>query len=242
MGQERLDSANPCLIAGETRRLEAFVKIVAVLISEFFMKHLKTRLLLAGALIFLVSPALAQHLELKSGSLGFLKGEPALNVEYIYAGLTVGKLTEAAYIEKKVGEYNHKEPGKGDKWLQAWNSDRAARFEPKFEELINKQFASRKVGLRVGKNPEAKYTLVLKTTNLEPGWNAAVMRAPAMVSTQAELFETKNRTQPLAVVIIRGAPGQDAMGYDFDTGYRLQEGYAKTGKELGVFLYKKGLK
>lgn len=177
-----------------------------------------------------------------SGNLGFLKGEKTLNVEYVYDGLTVGKITEQAYTDEKVAGYNRKEAGKGDKWLQAWKSDRAARFEPKFEELINKQFSSRKVDLNVRKNPEAKYTLVLKTTNLEPGWNAAVMRRPALVSTRAEFFEAKNRDKELAVITILEAPGRDAMGYDFDVGYRLQEGYAKTGKELGIFLYKKALK
>lgn len=84
--------------------------------------------------------------------------------------------------------------------------------------------------------------MVLKTTHLEPGWNAAVMRAPAEVSTQAEFFETADRGKSLGVITIARAPGRDAMGYDFDVGYRIQEGYAKTGKELGAFLYKKALK
>ena len=189
-----------------------------------------------------MSPMLAQDLKLQSGSLGFLKGEKTLNVEYVYDGLIVGKITEKAYTEEKVAGYNKKEPGKGDKWLQAWKSDRAARYEPKFEDLINKQLSSRKAGLTVAKNAEAKYTLVLKTTNLEPGWNVAVMRRPALVSTRAEFFETKNRGRELAVVTVLEAPGRDAMGNDFDIAYRVQEGYAKTGKELGAFLYKKGLK
>jgi hypothetical protein len=32
------------------------------------------------------------------------------------------------------------------------------------------------------------------------------------------------------------------MGFDFDVGYRYQEGYAKAGKELGILLVKKALK
>lgn len=206
------------------------------------MEKLKTRALLAGILFCIASSSLAQSIKLESGNLGFLKGETTLNIEYAYDGLTVGKLTETAYIEEKVATYNKKEAGTGDKWLQSWKTDRATRFEPKFEELLNKQFSSKKAGLSGGKHPEAKYTLVLKTTTLDPGWNAAVMRRPAMVSTRAGFYETKDRSKELGVIIIRDAPGRDAMGYDFDVGYRLQEGYAKTGKELGIFLYKKGLK
>ncbi len=206
------------------------------------MKKLKTHLFLAGMVFLSVSPLLAQKIELKSGSLEFLKGQTALNVEYNYDGLTVGKITEQAYIEKNIAEYNSKEAGKGDKWLQAWKSNRETRFEPKFEELLNKQFSERKIDLKPGKNPEARFTLVLKTINLEPGWNAAVMRAPAVISTEAGFYETKDRSKQLAVITILKAPGRDAMGYDFDVGYRLQEGYAKTGKELGAFLAKKALK
>src|ERR1051325_8479080 len=184
------------------------------------MKKLKPHLLLAGAAFCFVSPLLAQDLKLKSGALGFLKGEKLLNVEYVYDGLTVGKLTEQAYTEGKVAEFNKQVAGKGDRWLPAWKSDRAARFEPKFEELINKQLSIRKAGLTVEKNPEAKYTLVLKTINLDPGWKAAIMRRPALVSTRAEFFETKNRTNELAVITILEAPGRDVNGFDFDVAVR----------------------
>jgi len=30
----------------------------------------------------------------------------------------------------------------------------------------------------------------------------------------------------------------DAMGYDFDTGVRIEESYAKLGKALGAFIAK----
>ena len=82
----------------------------------------------------------------------------------------------------------------------------------------------------------------MKTTSLEPGFNVGIMRRPALVSTVAEFVETKNRSRKLAEIAILEAPGRDAGGYDFDVGYRLQEGYAKTGKELGAFVYKKGVK
>ena len=204
------------------------------------MKKIQALLLLAGMTFLSTSPLLAQSVKLTSGTLGFLKGQTTLNVEYSYEGMTVGKITEDEYIKKNVSEHNAKEAGKGDKWLEAWKANRASRFQPKFEELLNKQF--QKSGLSAGKNPDAKYTLVLKTLNLEPGFNVAVMRMPAMISTQAELYETKDRTKQLALITILKAPGRDAMGYDFDVGYRLQEGYAKTGKELGALIVKKGLK
>lgn len=206
------------------------------------MKNFKTCLALVGAIALCAASVSAQSLKLNSGSLEMLKGEKTLNLEYVYDGLTVGKLSEPAYIDAKVAEMNKKEAGKGDQWLVSWKGDRERRYQPKFEELLNKQFTDRKAGLEAGKNPAAKYTLVLKTTMLEPGFNVAVMRRPASVSTEATVLETKDRSKALAQITILNAPGQDAMGYDFDTGQRLAEGFAKTGKELGKFICKKALK
>ena len=206
------------------------------------MKKLKLNLLLAGALFFGAMSALAQNIKVESGALEVLKGETVLNLEYVYDGLTVGKLAEQAYVDEKVAEYNKKEAGKGDTWLASWKSDRERRFQPKFEELLNKQFAQAKIEMNAGAHPEAKFTLVLKTTNLEPGFNVAVMRRPAMISTEVTIYDTKDRSKALAEITILKAPGQDAMGYDFDTGWRLSEGYAKTGKELGKLLIKKAFK
>jgi hypothetical protein len=207
------------------------------------MQKFKTKLVLVVALLLSISALQAQNVQLKSGMLDFLKGESSVNVEYVYDGLMVGKLTEKAYIEKKVAEDNKKESGKGDHWLQSWKNDRTARFEPKFETLLNKQFTERKVNLKFGANQAAEYTLIVKTKAIEPGWNVSgIIRHNAEVSIEAVFVETKNRTKELAVVTITKAPGRDANGFDYDVGYRLQEAYAKAGKELGVFICNNGLK
>ncbi|HEV2694834.1 MAG TPA: hypothetical protein VG347_18210 [Verrucomicrobiae bacterium] len=203
------------------------------------IKKLLTTSAAVLALFILTSTLSAQSVKLESGDLGFLKGGTTLNVEFVYDGLTVGKLTEQAYIDKRVSEANAKQAGTGDQWLVKWKADRTEHFEPKFAELMNKQFTDRKTTLKLDRDPAAKYTLVLKTTNLDPGYNIGIMRAPASVSTTAEFYDTKDRSKTLAVVNILKAPGRDGMGYDFDAGYRLQEGYAKTGKELGNLICKK---
>jgi hypothetical protein len=206
------------------------------------MHKIKTSLLLAVVLLLSVPALHAQKLKLESGALDFLKDLDAVNVEYDYSSMTVGKLTESAYAEGKVAELNKKEAGKGDQWLTSWKHDRAARFEPKFETLLNKQFSERKSALHFGAAPAAKYTVIVKTTAMEPGWNVGVMRHDAEVSVTATFVETQNRTTELAVVTVSKAPGRDAMGYDFDSGWRVSEAYAKAGKELGQFICKKTLK
>ena len=41
---------------------------------------------------------------------------------------------------------------------------------------------------------------------------------------------------------VLNAPGTTFMGYDFDTGLRISEAYAKAGKEIAGYLAKKAYK
>jgi hypothetical protein len=66
-----------------------------------------------------------------------------------------------------------------------------------------------------------------------------MIRHPAQIDADAVFVETQNRANPLATLTITKSPGQGAMGFDWDTGYRLQESYAKAGKELGIFISRK---
>jgi hypothetical protein len=204
----------------------------------------KLSLILLAALAAMAGTPVAYGsiIDLRSGALGFLKGETQVNVEYSYEGMRVGKFArEQDYIDKKIAEYNQKEAGRGDRWHRAWLDDRTQRFQPKFEELLNRFLAERKSSLRFGSFKDAKYTLLLKTTFLEPGWSTGniMIRHPAQIDADAVFVETQNRANPLATLTITKSPGQGAMGFDWDTGYRLQESYAKAGKELGIFISRK---
>ena len=183
----------------------------------------------------------AQRIELKSGNLDFLKGQKDINVEYVYDDMTVGKLKEEDYVNKKVADYNEKEAGKGDKWAVKWEEDRETRFQLKFEQLLNKYLEKSGVIVEQNNN-ETSYTLILKTTFTEPGFNIGIMRKPAFIDVEVVFVETENHDNILATIEIKKSPGADAMGYDFDTGTRIQEAYAKCGKELAKYLAKKAFK
>ena len=178
----------------------------------------------------------AQSMKLESGKLDFLKGQKTLNVVYAYDNMKVGKGSEQEYITKKVTEHNKDEAGKGDKWQKAWVGARQERYQPKFEELMNKRLEDD--GVKVGSFPDAAYTLVLKTVFTEPGFNVGVMRMPAYTNMEAVFVKTGTTTEE-AVISMMKAPGADAMGFDYDAGSRISESYAKAGKSLGTFLNKK---
>ena len=185
------------------------------------------------------SPLFAQKAKVYEGNFKALKGEKMINVEYDYSNTSVGKFDkEQDYLDEKVKEKNEEEAGTGDSWLIKWKSDREERFEPKFEELMNEYLGEE--GIKVGKYPDAKYTIILKTTHTEPGWNVGVMRKSASIDTDIWLVET-GKDNALGKLALNKVPGRDAWGLDFDTGYRLQEAYAKCGKSLAKYLTKKVL-
>ena len=84
--------------------------------------------------------------------------------------------------------------------------------------------------------------MLVKTTFTEPGWNAFVMKKPAEVNLEIRIVESGNPDKSLSKMTVTKALGQ-TYGYgDLDTGTRIAEAYAKAGKELGKYLYKKHLK
>jgi hypothetical protein len=195
----------------------------------------KYMLLIPGLLLF--SGISVHSQDLVSGDLGFLKGQKALQIEYLYDGMTVGKMSEVDYVNKKVSEYNAKEPGKGDKWLTAWKGDREAKFQPKFEELFARYTADK--GVKSGESvKDAQYVMVVKTTFTEPGFNIGIMHQDANINIEVTFYEIANRDKELAKVVNKKIPGSTGTGYDFDTGGRIAEGYAKAGKNMGKFLFK----
>jgi hypothetical protein len=61
----------------------------------------------------------------------------------------------------------------------------------------------------------------------------------ALINAEAIFVETKKPAEVSAVIIIARAPGRDVFLFDYDVAQRIQEAYAKAGKELGAFISKK---
>jgi len=179
----------------------------------------------------------AQKISVKKGNLDFLKGQKSLLVTFDYSNMAVGKFDkEDDYIAKKVEDYNKSEAGKGDKWKESWKNDRASRYEPKFETLFN-EYAS-KIGL-TGKRDvaDAQFKMDIHTTFTEPGFNIGITRKPAYIDLTIT-FKNISSGEEIAVIQVDNCPGRDAFGYDFDTGYRIEEAYAKLGKSLAGYIIK----
>lgn len=174
----------------------------------------------------------AQSIVVTSGSLDELKGEKLIKFEFTYDDMTVGKMTEEAYVNKKVEEYNEKEDGRGDKWRESWVADREDRFKPKFIELFDKHASD-----RFQNAEEANYAIVFNTDFTEPGFNVGVARRNASIDLTGKVINIETGTE-IATIKIKKSSANSFSGFDFDTGFRIQECYAKAGREFAKFLLK----
>ncbi|HMK05647.1 MAG TPA: hypothetical protein VK489_15705 [Ferruginibacter sp.] len=194
-----------------------------------------TGVLAALAISFSSLSADAQKIKTTEGDVSALKSESSVNIEFTYDNISVGKFArEEDYIKKKTEEYNSKEPGRGDTWAKSWINDRQARYEPKFIDLFTLNS-----GMTVKK--DAKYTMIFKTKSIEPGYNIAggMMiggRKNAQVDAELWIVETADRTKTVALISVENAPGGTWGGYDYDTGTRIAESYAISGKRLGKYI------
>jgi len=187
--------------------------------------------------IFLISCAMsAQKVKVLSGDFKSLKGISEYNLEFDYKDIKVDKFkTEEEFLADKMKK--REEKGTDEDFRKSWFADREERYEPKFIESFNKRFDDQEVKVAKGLS-SAKYTMSVKTVWISPGFNVGVVRRDAYVTAIVTVFETANPSNVLISVQYEKTHGEGAMGYDFNSGYRISEGYAKLAKELAAGIKK----
>jgi hypothetical protein len=204
------------------------------------MKKIGTILLLVGFML----PGIAIFAQCKkvSGDVSALKGQTVINLKYDYSKMAVGKYkTETEYMTHRVNDMNKKKEGDGDRWAIAYKADRTEKFQPSFEKSLNASLAKYKVTCKADA-ADAKYTLVVRTTFMEPGYNVGVTRQNAYIKVEVDLVETANPAVVIASLLMKKEDSINMMGYDFDTGSRVQSAYDRAGGHLGSFLAKNSFK
>jgi len=192
--------------------------------------------MLTAVMAFFSSGSYAQHIKIIEGDLDPLKNEKSINTEFTYENIGVGKFkTEAEYVNRKTEEYNKKEAGKGDKWAKDWVGDRTGNFDRKFNELFEKHGNL----IVTSSNKNARYTLIYKTTYIEPGYNIYISRKNAETDAEVWIVESANPAKIIAKLDVKNAKGRTFGGNDYASGERIAECYADAGKALGKFIKNK---
>lgn len=197
---------------------------------------MKFKLLLAVMVLFTVV-ASAQKMKVESGDFSFLKGHKELKIVMNFDKTTFynEKMSEEDYIAKRVKEIgDDKGKAEADKWVSDWTYSKENSFIDKFIASMNKN-----VDIKTSKDADAKYTLIVETTWIYPGWFGGVMSQPAKVSTSLKFVETANPSNVLLIIGSQNAPGDGNVIGVANNNDRIAEGYAKTGKSLAKMIEKK---
>ncbi len=192
--------------------------------------------LLFAVLIGFVASASAQKLKVESGDYSFLKGQTELKVVMDYSKATFykEKMSHEEYIAKRKKEIGDDKGSKeAEKWAADWEHSKENTFVEKFLASMNKN-----MDIKASEGADSKYTLIVETVWIYPGWFAAVMKQPAKVTTRLKFVETANPSNVLLVINSREAPGDSYVGVA-NNNDRIAEGYAKTGKSVAKLLRKK---
>ena len=83
---------------------------------------------------------------------------------------------------------------------------------------------------------KAKYTMIFKTTFMEPGFIIMVHQEPAQINGQAWIVQSSNKSHVLAKINVTKARGRSFWGNEWNTGERLTEAYEAAGSQLGYWM------
>ncbi len=181
----------------------------------------------------------AQKAKVSEGSFKNLKGITEFNVVFDYTDVQIPKYkSEEEFLKDKMEKREKKEPGTGEAFKKSWFADRADRYEPKFIESFNKRFDDGK--MNIDRNLDsAEYTMKVHTTSLSAGYNIGISRKDAMINAIITVYKNDNPDKAILKVKYIGAVGAGAHGYDYDSGYRISECYAKLAKTFAKTILKK---
>lgn len=197
------------------------------------MKNLAT---LAALLLFSIT-IFGQKLKVQDGNLKNLKGIKVYAMDFDYTDVQIPKFdSEEDFLKDKMDKRNEKEAGDGERFRKSWFDDRPNRYHPKFIESFNKRFDGSAIHAQEG---EAEYTMKVHTTKLYPGYNVGVWRHNSEIDATITVYETAHPSNILFSGSYLDVQGSGAFGYDYDSGYRISECYAKLAKTFAKDLKKK---
>jgi len=207
-------------------------------INLIVMNKILTSLLLLISVWMIPSSAHAQKMKVISGKFDFLKDQKELNVQFDYEGLQLynENKSEAQYVSERIQEIStNKGQDEAEVWKKDWEYSKSTSFVDKFIASMNKNLNN----IQCVKNNNAKYTIIVQTYWIYPGWFAGVMAQAAKVSTKLIFVETANPSNVLLTIDSEKAPGNISFVGVPNNNDRIAEGYAKTGKSLANMINKK---
>jgi hypothetical protein len=142
----------------------------------------------------------AQRIVIKSGSFSALKDQTEVNVEFKFENVLMMKenVTEEQYLENRKRDVLAN-PKRGEVGWQKWNAEwqryKNEEYINYFTKGLNKSYKN--ISFKKD-SPSSKYTILLETNWVFPGWHGGMMVMTAEITGKIKLIETNNPANVLA--------------------------------------------
>lgn len=217
------------------------------LFKKIKMKNLLS-LLSLSLVIVLTSISYGQKPKLVSGDYSAIKGITTWSVSVEVNNPTIHKKPEyVQFLQERVEKMNSEEDELGDEWQKKWEGNFHKKYLNKYCLLMNKYLKKAKSAtVTVKKNDEtAQGKIVIKPYWIYLGYANPFKVQPAKVSSKIHFLDSDGNE--LLVVDMVESPGitpfvapSYSFGFDPEGEFsRINESFAKCGKDLGGFLAKK---
>lgn len=192
------------------------------------------KLLLLVFMIMMTTAFGQEKMKVVSGNLNILKDQTEVNAELIFENVLLMKenITEAQYLENRKKQVLEN-PKRGEeawkKWIEEWERYKKEEYIDYFVRGLNKSYKN----ISFKKDSPAKYTLLLETKWVFPGWHAGLTAMTAEISGTIKLVETNNPSVVLAEVELNKFD-KFVNNKEFVMEYgRIAAGYESAGRYLG---------
>lgn len=201
------------------------------------------KLFLLVFLVMMTTAAFGQEsMNLVSGGFEVLKDQTEVNVELKFENVLFMKenITETQYLENRKKQVLDN-PKRGEKawnmWISEWERYKNEEYINYFTKGLNKTYKD----ILFKKDSSAKYTLLLETKWIFPGWHAGLTMMTAEINSTIKLVETNNHSVVLAEVELNKFDrfvNNDEIVMEYG---RIAGAYESAGRYLGKKI-KKSLK
>lgn len=203
------------------------------------MKKLLSMLL---CIIVMMISAQEQKMTLAFGNFNALKDQTEVNIMLKFENVLLMKenFTEAQYLENRRKDLVAN-PKRGEEGWQKWNGEwqryKNEEYINYFAKGLNKSYKN----ISFKKDSPSKYTLLLETEWIFPGWHAGMIGMTAEMTGKIKLVETGNPSVVLAEIRLHKFD-KYVNNKEFVMEYgRIAGAYESIGKYLGKEI-KKALK
>jgi len=187
------------------------------------------------AIVLININLIAQKIKIVTGGVENLIGVNEYNIVFDYSNITIAKFdSEEAFLKEKMQLREEYVKGSGEKFKHDWFSFRDSLYEPRFITAFNDYF-SLKRKIKIQENSDAKYTMLISTVFVYPGYNVGVWYEDSKLKATITIYETnvpENIIFTTKEIYVKGKA-------NYHSGKRISNAYGMLARRIAAYLRRK---